>query len=118
MSLADHDCARIGDAGGAGVADQGDILAFLQAEDDLCAPFRLFFPVIADQRRRDPEVGEELPGVPGVLGSDEIDLLEDPQGPQGNVFEIADRGGHDEKGAGGFGGREGHHDGFWGRETT
>jgi hypothetical protein len=39
----------------------------------------------------DVEMRQQLPGVPGVLGSDEIDLFEYAQRSQCDVFEVAYR---------------------------
>jgi len=47
------------------------------------------------------EVVEQFAGVTGVLGGDQVDLLEDPQGAEGDVLEVADRGGDDVEGPGG-----------------
>jgi hypothetical protein len=61
-------------------------------------PFRLFFPIITDQRWANAEVIEQILGMAGVLGGDQVALLEDAQG---NVLEVTDRGRDDIERAGG-----------------
>lgn len=51
--------------------------------------------VIAGERRMDVEMGEELLGVAGVFRGDDRYLFQDAERPEGDVFEIADRGADD-----------------------
>ena len=46
--------------------------------------------VVADERFANFVVVEKLLGVARVFAGDLVDFLEDAQGPQGDVFEIAD----------------------------
>jgi len=55
--------------------------------------------VVADERRLDPEVAQELPRVTGVFRGDEVRLFQHPQGPKGNVLQVADGRGDDVEGA-------------------
>jgi hypothetical protein len=59
--------------------------------------------VQAHRRRRDPEVGEQLGGVPGVFGGDEIGFAEQSQPAQCHVLEVAD-GSRDQNERAGHGG--------------
>src|SRR5262249_9814838 len=56
--------------------------------------------VIAGGRRSDVVTGEQDPRVPGVLAGDQIDLPQHTKRAQRQVFEVADRRGDDEEGAG------------------
>ena len=51
--------------------------------------------VVADQRRGDAVMVQELFAVPGILGGNQVHLLQDPQGPEGDVLQIADGRGDD-----------------------
>ena len=51
--------------------------------------------VVADERRADAEVAQELPGVAGVFRGDEVHLFQHPEGPQGDVLQVADGRGDD-----------------------
>jgi hypothetical protein len=51
--------------------------------------------VVGDQIVLDAVVGEQAAGAPGVLAGDEVRLAQDAQSPEGDVFEVADRGRHD-----------------------
>jgi hypothetical protein len=42
----------------------------------------------------DAIVVEKASGLPRVFGGDQLDLLEDANGPQSDVLEVADGGGH------------------------
>ena len=67
----------------------------LEAPDQLRPPGRLVVGVVADQRRADTVMAQELPGVPGVLRGDEVRLFQDPKAPEGDVLQVADGGGDD-----------------------
>ena len=47
------------------------------------------------RRSKDLKVIQKNAGVTGVFGRNEVDVLEDFQAAQGDVFEIADGGGND-----------------------
>src|SRR5690606_7769555 len=48
----------------------------------------------ADQGCVDVVVGQELPGDTGVLGGDKVHLFQHPEGPQGDILQVADGGPH------------------------
>ncbi len=57
--------------------------------------------VIADERRLNLEVAQELPRVAGVFRGDEVRLFQHPKGPEGDVLQVADgRGDNVERGDG------------------
>jgi len=74
------------------------------AVEQLRDPGPLVVLVQAHRRRRDPEVGEQLAGVPRVLGGDEIGFAERSQPAQCHVLEVAD-GSRDQYERAGHGGR-------------
>ena len=83
--------ARVGDAGGAGVADQGDGLA---CQDPVA--HAVHFPVLVELMVRlhpggDFIVLEQHRTGPGVFRQDQVGLLEDADGPERHVFKIAYR---------------------------
>ena len=49
--------------------------------------------VEADPTSRDAIVVTKFSGLPSIFGRDQIDGVQDPNSPIGNVFEVADRGG-------------------------
>jgi hypothetical protein len=53
--------------------------------------------VIAQEGCRNPKMGHQGPGTPGVLAIDGLDPLESLQGPWGHVLEITDGGCNDIK---------------------
>ena len=50
--------------------------------------------VKALELRVDVEVRQKLPGMPRILGGDEVDLLQHPERPQSYIFEVPDRCAH------------------------
>jgi hypothetical protein len=48
----------------------------------------------------DVEMVQEFSGMPRILSRYEIDFFQDAGGPEGHVFEVADRGGNDVEGSG------------------
>lgn len=44
--------------------------------------------------------GEQICSAPRVLSGNQVDFPQNPQSPQGDVFEVPDRSGHDEQRAG------------------
>jgi len=51
--------------------------------------------VVADERRLNPEVAQELARVAGIFRGDEVRLFQHPEGPEGDVLQVADGGGDD-----------------------
>src|SRR6185312_15506338 len=94
--------ARIGDAGRAGVGDDGNARAGFQFRDELLGASSFVVLVVADGGRRDLEMVEELLRLAGVLAGDAVAGAQHTQGAQRYVFEIADGRG-DELEAGGEG---------------
>ena len=89
--------ARVGDAGRAGVAHQGDVQP---AQDALLHELdRLVFVelVVRLEGAADVVVVEEHRAGAGVLRQDEVRLLQDLYGPEGHVVQVPDRGRDDEK---------------------
>ena len=56
--------------------------------------------VVADGRLVNAIVIQELGGVTGVLAGNQVRLTQDPEGTNGNIFQIADGGGQHEKATG------------------
>jgi putative FmdB family regulatory protein len=91
----DEAVAGIGDERHSGVADESDFRALFEGEDEFGGASQFVVFMVADERLVNIVVGKELLGVAGVLASDLVDFLEDAEGSEGDVFEIAD-GGADE----------------------
>ena len=94
-----HD-AGIADAGHAGVGDEGDAGAGLEGVDQFSGALALVVLVTADGGGGDCEVVEQLLRLAGVFAGDAVGVLEDFEGAEGDVAEVADGGG-DEVEAGG-----------------
>ena len=56
--------------------------------------------VITDQRLTDTVVVEKFESVPRVFAGDEVAFLQNPHGAEGDVFQVADRRGHQVQDAG------------------
>ena len=82
--------AGIGNAGRAGIADDGDARALLQLCHELLGARALVVHVIAHGGRANLEVVQQLLRLPGVFAGDAVYLTQHAQRPQGDVFEIAD----------------------------
>src|SRR5260370_19467885 len=94
----DQRLAGVGQRGRAGVADKGDItLSERRHHAGQAAP--LDRRSIAEQRFSNAVTREQARCDPRVLSSDRVDLTQDPDRPRGDVFEVADRCGHDEEAA-------------------
>ena len=89
--------ARIGDAGRAGVADEGDVQAAQDALLDHLHCLVLIEFVMRLERLVDVVMLEEDRTRARVLRQDEVGFLQDLDGPEGHVVEIADRSRDDEK---------------------
>lgn len=107
--------AGIGDAGGSGIGDQRDNGAGAQAVGDFGRASGFIEPEVGDHGLPDVEVLEELTGVTGVLGGDEVAVAEDAEGAQGDVLEVPDGSGDEVERAGGERWRSG---GFHGRTVA
>ena len=89
--------ARVGDAGRAGIAHQGDVQpaqdTFLHELD------RLVFVEFMVRLEGTPDVVmvEEHRTGAGVLRQDEVRLPQDLYGPEGHIVQVPDRGRDDEK---------------------
>ena len=51
--------------------------------------------VIADQRRLNLEVAQELARMPGIFRGDEVRLFQHPKGPKRDVLQVANGRGDD-----------------------
>jgi len=72
-------------------ADQGDLGALLEFDQQLRRTRHFVMFVIADQRFRNVVVVQQLLGMASVFASDEVNFFQDAERPQRNVFEVADR---------------------------
>jgi hypothetical protein len=75
-------------------------LASLESDNELGAFPGFIVFAEADERLRYAVMGEQFQRVPGVLGRNQIDLFEGPQGPKRQILEVSDGGGDDVQGAG------------------
>jgi hypothetical protein len=91
--IADQGETRIGDAGHAGIGDQGNV-ALLQAFDEASATGGGRELVEAGQGRVNIVGAKQGAGHAGVLGGHQWHGLQDAQRAQGDVFQVANRGGH------------------------
>jgi len=82
--------AGIGDERHACVADESDACALLEGKDEFRSAESVHVFMVADERLANVVVGEELLGVAGVLAGDLVHFLEDAEGTESDVFEIAD----------------------------
>lgn len=98
--LGDDAGSGVGDAGGAGVGDERDDGAGAEAVGDLGGTAGFVEPEVRDHGLPDVEVLEELAGVAGVLGGDEVTVPEDAEGTQRDVLEVPDGGGDEVERAG------------------
>ena len=80
----------IGDAGRARVADDGDARVRPERGGQLDGAAHLVVLVVADGRRADVEVVEQLLRLARVLTGDAVDRAQDAEGAQGDVLQIAD----------------------------
>lgn len=109
----DEAVSWVGDAGHAGIGDDGDGFTCAGGGGEFggAAGFVVF--VKGDEGfAGDAVVGEEGAGVAGVFAGDAVGGFEDLDGAQGEVGEVADGGGDDDDAAAGF-----HGDGVGGRCT-
>ena len=82
--------AGVGDAGHAGVGDEGEGFAGADAREDFLLAGALVEFVAGDHGRGDAVAVEEDARVPRVFGEDVRGRPQDAQGAQGDVFEVAD----------------------------
>jgi len=83
--------AGIGNQRHAGIADERNARALFHGVDKLRSSGNFIVLVIADERLVNFEVIQKFQRVARVFAGNLIDFLEDAQGPQGDVFQIADR---------------------------
>lgn len=109
----DEAVSWVGDAGHAGIGDDGDGFTGAGCGSEFgCAPGFVVFVKGDEGFAGDAVVGEEGAGVAGVFAGDAVGGFEDLDGAQGEVGEIADGCGDDDDAAAGF-----HGDGMGGRCT-
>ena len=82
--------ARIGDRRRARVAYERDLRALLEFDHDFRGARDFVVLVIADEPLLDFEVREQLHRLARVFAGDHVHFLQDAQGAQRNVLEIAD----------------------------
>jgi hypothetical protein len=87
----DQSMAGIGNEGHARVADEGDFCALLERDEQFGRAGHFVVLVVADEGLANFVVVEKLLRVASVFASDLVDFLEDAQGAESHVFEIADR---------------------------
>lgn len=80
---------RIGEAGGAGVGDDGDLFSLAGSFDELGDPLLFVVVVQRDQWAGNLEMIEEPEGVPRVLAGDEVGSPQGVDGPQSDVPQVA-----------------------------
>jgi hypothetical protein len=90
-SRANDTLPGIADARSAGIRDERHFLALLEALDELFAALCFVEFEIAQEGLFDIEILEQVSGVAGVLGGDDVAFAQGAEGAQGDVFEIADR---------------------------
>jgi hypothetical protein len=90
---------RIGDAGRPGVRDERDRTPREEIGDERRGALRLHGVVVAAERLRDPEMGEEAAASPRVLGGDQVDGPQGVDRARGQVAEVPDRRRDDIEGA-------------------
>jgi hypothetical protein len=86
-----HSVAGIGDARHAAVRDDRDVLAGIEAPQELRGAIVLVPLEHRHQRLADVEASQEPAGAPGVLRCDEVDRRQRHARPVGEVSEVADR---------------------------
>ncbi len=99
----DQAMAGVGDKGHAGVADESDFCALFERKYDFGSASEFVVLVVAHQWLVNVVVGEKLLRVAGVLAGDLIDFLEDAEGAESDVLEIADGSADKIEAAGGAG---------------
>ena len=87
----DETVAGVGDQGHARIADQRNLRALLQRDDEFRRACQFVVFVVAHQRFVNVVMGEELLRMAGVFTGDLVGLFQDAQRAQRNVLEIADR---------------------------
>ena len=95
----DHALPRIANPRTARVCDQRNFFSAPQPSDDFFAAFGFVEPEITPQRFGDSEMLQQKRGVPCVFRGDQVAFLQRAQRPQRDVFEAADGGGNEVKGA-------------------
>ena len=83
----------IGEAGSAGVRDDGDFFAALCAGDEFGDTMLLVVIVERNEWSGNLKMVEKAQRVAGVFASDEVSFAQGLDGPQGDVAEVTDRSG-------------------------
>ncbi len=87
-----HPCPGIRDTWTSGISDQGHRFAAAQSFEDFNGAPGFVEPEVGDEWFTKVEVLEELAGAACILGCHQVALPQHPEGAQGDVFEIPDRG--------------------------
>ena len=85
--------SRVTDGGSTGIGDQGAALTPQQAGDQFLSPGSGIVAVVTHHRLLQPQMVEELHRHPGVLGGDEIHLLQGLRRPERQIPQVANGGG-------------------------
>ena len=86
--------SRIGNSRRSGIGDDRQILALLQKPDNLLADFMLVELMVGAARGLDAVMLQELAAGPGIFGQNQIHLVQDFDGPIGEIGQIPDRSRH------------------------
>lgn len=97
---ADDAFAGVADSGGSGIGDEGDGLTLLEELEYLSGALIFVEAEGAEEGFADIEMFQEQAGVAGVLSGDTMTVLEDAEGPCGDVLQVADGGGDEVERAG------------------
>ncbi len=92
--------AGVADAGHSGVGNEGDGLPGLYVLDQFGGTGLLVVLVAAYGGGCDLEMVEELLGLAGIFAGDAVHLLEDLEGAEGDVAQVADGSGYQVKAGG------------------
>ena len=82
--------AGIGNQGHAGVADESNLRALFERDDQFRRPGHFIVFVVADKRFVNVVVRQKFLRMPRVFAGDLVGFFQDAQSAQRNVFEIAD----------------------------
>ena len=93
--VAHQPVARVGHGRSPRVGDEGHVAAGAQGREDLPALPALVVLEVRRDRRRDAVGAEQHGRAARVLAGDERHLAQDADGPQRDVLEVPQRGGHD-----------------------
>lgn len=91
----DEHAAGVGDRRHPGVGEEGDGLPCAETGEEPFCALPLVVCMVAHQGLGKVVPGEELARPAGVLAGDEIHLLKDAQGAQGDILKVPNGGPHD-----------------------